>query len=76
MIIMWLHCYVKQDDLGLSVLVWWNRELKQNMMVSVKAYYSGNQFIAWFKEKWQVQLVINYYKMLEDQKLWAKYQSY
>lgn len=26
------------------------------MMVSVK----GNQFISWFKEKWQVLLVINY----------------
>lgn len=54
MMITWLH--VKQDDLDLSVLVWWNRELRQNMMVSVKAYYFGNQF----KEKWQAQVVNNY----------------
>lgn len=48
MIVTWLHCYVKQDDLDLSVLVWWNRALKQNMMISVKAHYFGKQF----KEKY------------------------
>lgn len=55
MIMTWLHCCVKQDDRDLSVLVGWKRELKQSTMLSVKAYCFGSQF----KEKWQVQLVIN-----------------